>query len=159
MKKCIRLALWLPLILLLLSEWLTWSQAKQENPPIIDMHLHAYKVADFGVGLGPILCSNNENTIWFGWDPRQPFKIEDSASCAGTRLAGSKTDEDLMRQTLEALERYNIRAVTSGQSGLLDDVSKWHAAAPQRIFPAASFRKPERDPQGRPCPSPKLGKS
>ena len=150
MKKCIRLALWLPLILLLLSEWLTWSQAKQEHPPIIDMHLHAYKVADFGAGLGPILCSNNENTVWFGWDPRQPFKIEDSASCAGTRLAGSKTDEDLMRQTLEALERYNIRAVTSGESGLLDDVSKWHAAAPQRIIPAASFRKPERDPQGRP---------
>jgi len=40
--------------------------------------------------------------------------------------------------------------VTSGDSGLLDDVSKWHAAAPDRIIPAASFRKPERGSQDRP---------
>ena len=41
MKKCIALALCRPLILLLLSGCLTWSQTEQQRRPIIDMHLHA----------------------------------------------------------------------------------------------------------------------
>ena len=52
-------------------------------------------------------------------------------------LTGSNTDEDLMRQTLAMLERYNIRAVTSGDSGDLEQVSKWRAA-----LLTASFRLP-----------------
>ena len=152
MKKCIALALCRPLILLLLSECLAWSQAERKRPPIIDMHLHALRVAEFGVGLGPTpaICSSNDDILWYGWDPRRPFKIEDSRSCAGTKFAGSKTDEDLMRQTLAALQRYNIHAVTSGESGDLDQVSKWRAAAPQRIIPAASFLQHGSDLQGRP---------
>ncbi len=152
MKKCIALACCRPLILLSLSGCLAWSQAEQKHQLIIDMHLHAFRVAEFGVGLGrtPAVCSSNEDTVWYGWDPRTPFKIGGAGSCAGTMLTGSKTDEDLMRQTLTALERYNIRAVTSVLSGSLEEVSKWHAAAPDRIIPAASFRKPERGPQDRP---------
>jgi hypothetical protein len=145
MKKCIALVLYRPLILLLLSERLAWSQAKQEqeHPPIIDMHLHAPKVAEFGAGAGPTprMRSTNEGTVWFGWDPRKPFKVEDTSSCAGTVIAGAKTDEDLMRQTFAALERYNIRAVTSsGTEGDLEAVSKWRAASPGRIIPSASAR-------------------
>ncbi len=35
--------------------------------PIIDMHLHEYTVADFGVGVGrtPAVCSSNEETVHF----------------------------------------------------------------------------------------------
>ncbi len=64
MKKCIALALCRPSILLLLSGCLAWSQAAQEHPPIIDMHLHALRVAELGVGVGPTptVCSSNENT-------------------------------------------------------------------------------------------------
>jgi predicted TIM-barrel fold metal-dependent hydrolase len=152
MTKCIALALCRPLILLLLSECLAWSQAERERPPIIDMHLHALKVAEFGVGLGPTpwVCSSNEDTVWYGWDPRKPFTIQGSGlSCAGTKLAAPTTDEDLMRQTLAALQRYNIRAVTSGESGDLQQVRKWRAASSDRIIPAASFERPERDPHDR----------
>ncbi len=152
MKKCIGVAFCPPLILLLLSGCLAWSQAEQKHRTIIDMHLHAYRVADFGVGLGrtPAVCSTNEDTVWYGWDPRKPFKVGGAGSCAGTMLTGSNTDEDLMRQTLAMLERYNIRAVTSGDSGDLEQVSKWRAASPDRIIPAASFLQPRRDPQGHP---------
>jgi len=95
------------------------------------------------------MCSTNEGTVWFGWDPRKPFKVEDASSCAGTMIAGAKTDEDLMRQTFAALERYNIRAVTSsGSEGDLERVSKWRAASPDRIIPAASFLRPGREPRG-----------
>jgi predicted TIM-barrel fold metal-dependent hydrolase len=153
MKKSIGLTFCRPLMILIsLSGTLQWSQAEQRHQPVIDMHLHAFRVAEFGVGLGrtPAVCSTNEDTVWYGWDPRRPFKIGGAGSCAGTMLTGSKTDEDLMQQTLTALERYNIRAVTSVLSGSLEEVSKWNAAAPDRIIPAASFRKPERGPQDRP---------
>jgi len=153
MKKCIALALCRPLILLLLSGCLTWSQTEQQRRLIIDMHLHALRVAELGVGVGPTptVCSSNENTVWYGWDPRKPFTIEGSGhSCAGAKLAAPTTDEDLMRQTLAALQHYNIRAVTSGESGDLEQVSKWRAAVSDRIIPAASFLQPGRDPRGRP---------
>ena len=153
MKKCIALVFCRPLILLLLSECVAWSQTEHEPLPIIDMHLHAFRLAGFGVGRGPTptICSSNEDTVWYGWDPRKPFTIEGSGlSCAGTKVAAPTTDEDLMRQTLAVLQRYNIRAVTSGESGDLEQVSKWRTAAPDRIIPAASFRAPGRDPQGRP---------
>ena len=153
MKKRIALVLCRPLVLLLLSECLVRSQAEPKPLRIIDMHLHALRLADFGVGLGPspAVCSSNENIVWYGWDPRKPFTIGGSGlSCTAARFVAPTTDEDLMRQTLTMLDRYNIRAVTSGDSGLLDDVSKWRAAAPDRIIPAASFRRPGHDPQGRP---------
>lgn len=55
------------------------------------------------------------------------------------------TDEELLRRTLEMLERYNIRAVTSGS---LDDVAKWRAAAPDRIIPAVNFERGHDDQGG-----------
>jgi hypothetical protein len=66
MKQYIGLVLSRPLILLFLSECLAWSQTKQEHTLIIDMHLYAPKVAEFGAGSGPTprMCSTNEGTIW-----------------------------------------------------------------------------------------------
>jgi uncharacterized protein len=150
MKKCVGLAFCRSLIVFLLPGCLAWSQAVQQRPPIIDMHLHALKVSEFASGTGPTpsVCSSNENTVWYGWDPRKPLRIESlGLRCEGANFAAAPTDEDLMRQTLAILERYNIRAVTSGP---LDQVTKWRAAAPERIIPATSFEKPGRDPHGRP---------
>jgi len=150
MKKCVGLAFCRSLIVFLLPGCLAWSQAVQQRPLIIDMHLHALKVSEFASGTGPtpLVCSSNENTVWYGWDPRKPLRIESlGLRCEGANFAAAPTDEDLMRQTLAILERYNIRAVTSGP---LDQVTKWRAAAPERIIPATSFEKPGRDPHGRP---------
>ena len=149
MKKYIAFAV-CSLLLVLLSTCRARPQVVREHQPIIDMHLHAPRVSDFGVGSGPTpsICATNENTVWHGWDPRKPFTIEGSGlSCAGANLVASKTDEDLLRRTLGLLERYNITAVTSSES--LEDVSRWRAAAPNRIIPAVNFRKPGRDSQGR----------
>lgn len=140
-----------PAISILLAGCGAKPQASSERPPIIDVHLHAPRVAEFGVGAGPppTVCASNENLVWHAWDPLKPFTIEGSGlSCAGAQLSASATDEDLMRQTLAVLERYNIRAVTSSDS--LDDVSRWRAAAPARIIPATNFRAPDRDSSGRP---------
>jgi predicted TIM-barrel fold metal-dependent hydrolase len=142
----------IPLVVfVLVSGCVAWAQTKQEHPPIIDMHLHAYKVADFGVGVGPTpsSCSTNVDKVWAGWDPRTPLKIAELGSCAGTKIPAPNTDDELMRQTLATLERYNIRAVTSGDSGAIEVVIRWRTAAPDRIIPAIEFQSPDHDAQGR----------
>jgi uncharacterized protein len=114
------------------------------------MHLHAYKVADFGVGLGatPSSCSTNEDKVWNGWDTRTPLSLGKLGSCAGIKIPSPTTDDELMRQTLATLKRYNIRAVTSGDSGSIEVVMKWHTADSARIITAIEFEQPGRDAHG-----------
>jgi uncharacterized protein len=102
--------------------------------PIIDMHLHAYHVADFGPA--PAACSDNRRLEWLGWDPRKPFSIEDAAHCAAPSWPAPSSDSALLRQTLRALERYDIRAVTSGT---FSEVTRWRSVAPARVIPAVDF--------------------
>jgi hypothetical protein len=127
------------------------QNAPTNHLPIIDVHLHALNVGDFSTGASAKpteICASNENLVWSGWDPQKPFTVAGSGlSCKGARFPASRTNEELMRQTLAVLERYNIRAVTSGD---LEQVSKWRAAAPDRIIPAADFRRPGHDVQGKP---------
>lgn len=116
------------------------------RPPIIDMHLHALSIAGFAAGESPQACSDNRQIVWFGWDPQQPFPAE-PGSCPGHVVPAPRTDEELLHQTMTALERFNIRlAVTAG---LAEEVAKWRAAAPGRILPALSFLS-GRDAEGRP---------
>src|SRR5690242_9776694 len=124
-------------MILLLSGCTAWAQTEQ-HLPIIDMHLHAFKVADFGVGLGaaPATCLSTKEKFWNGWDPQKPLKIGELGFCAGPRSPSPGTDDELMRETLLRLRRYNMRAVTSGDSGDMDVVMKWHASEPSRIIPA-----------------------
>jgi uncharacterized protein len=112
--------------------------------PIIDMHLHSLNVADFGPS--PAACSDNRGIVWNGWDPRTPFSLGDAGTCAASSWPAPKSDSELLTQTLAALDRYNIRAVTSGP---FEEVTRWHAAAPARVIPAVSFFN-GRDAQGRP---------
>lgn len=139
-------------LLLLVTPGVVRSQTAKQHAPIIDMHLHALKVADFGVGLGatPSICSNNAGKTFYGWDPSRPLQAGHQASCAGTRVAAPASNEELMHQTLAMLERYNIRAVTSGDSGSLQEVDKWHTASPERIIPAVDFLNPAREREGAP---------
>ena len=93
---------------LILCASLSCAQEKSsELLPIIDVHLHA------------------EPVDWFGtpapeWVP------------AG--LAPAKTDDELMRNTLSALEKHNV--VTAFTSGPIDFVKRWHTASPNRIVPS-----------------------
>jgi predicted TIM-barrel fold metal-dependent hydrolase len=115
-------------------------KAPAARPPIIDMHLHAELLAEFGGG-GPV-CSNEGSIVLGGWNPRVPLTLDQLGKCSVT-VASSATDEAVMRETIALLERYNIRGVTAGP---LELVTRWHAAAPDRIIPALAFTDREHSP-------------
>jgi uncharacterized protein len=101
--------------------------------PIIDMHLHAHALADYGGGVA--VCTNQQEITYPGVDPRKPITFDKVANCASP-MAPAASDEALMRESVAILERYNIWAVTSGT---LDRVSAWTSFAKGRITPAISF--------------------
>jgi predicted TIM-barrel fold metal-dependent hydrolase len=114
------------------------AQDRAARPLIIDMHLHANTLRQFG-SPSPSVCTNDQEIVLPGWDPRQPLRLEgnnEAISCP-VRLKAPATDNELLAETLHYLDRNNnIRAVTSGP---LDQVTKWRAAAPDRIIPAIAF--------------------
>ena len=128
---------------ILAASWLAVGVVRAElNPAIIDMHLHAHTLAEYGGGVR--VCMNDEPVEFPGVDPRQPITVESESRCAHPR-ASSSSDDAVMRESLAALERRNILAVTSGP---LEAVLRWRVAAPQRIVPAISFLTDEsRSPQ------------
>ena len=112
---------------------------------IIDMHLHAESVADWGAT--PTVCSDNRRPTLNGWDPRKPLVFADLLTCPAPQWSAPRTDDDLLRLTIEALERRDMRAVTTGSPAL---VAKWRSAAPSRVIPAVNFFADGSDAQGRP---------
>ena len=94
--------------------------------PIIDVHLHALRATANGPPPQPICVGNS---ILLGWDPSTELNPNALSACDDP-IYGVRTDEELMRRTLEILERQNVVGVTSGP--LLD---QWIVAAPDRIIP------------------------
>jgi len=124
------------------------QDTKNQRLPIIDMHLHAHTLSMYGTP-PPSVCTNDQEIVFPGWDPRQPLRLEgeNQAMSCPVCLKAPATDDELLRETLDLLRRYNIRAVTSGP---LDQVTKWRTAAPDRIIPAIPFAEPKyqtRDPE------------
>lgn len=78
---------------------------------------------------------NDEPMEFPGVDPHEPITIEKVMVCAHPH-AQAESDDAVMRESLKALERYDIHAVTSGP---LDRVELWRSAAPTRVIPAISF--------------------
>jgi uncharacterized protein len=114
------------------------GQSKQ--PPVIDMHIHAEPLSEFGGG-ELSACAADEKTIFPAIDPKRTFKLQDVLKCKNP-IKASASDEKLLAETLAMFKRYNIkRAVTAGP---LDLVSKWAAASPDTIIKGLSFA--DRDP-------------
>ncbi|HKH90449.1 MAG TPA: amidohydrolase family protein [Gemmatimonadaceae bacterium] len=112
------------------------SAAAQERLPIIDMHLHAHRLADYGGGM-PI-CANDQEITFQGMDPRKPITpatFSQMKSCP-LPIPAAASDGANQREILALLARYNIVAVTTGP---LERVRAWRAAAPDRIIPAHAF--------------------
>jgi uncharacterized protein len=108
----------------------------QERLPIIDMHLHAHTVASYGPE--PVAnCTANEPVVYPGLDPSRPMTLDRALPPCDSPIWSSATDEDLLRETLAAMDRFNI--VSAVTAGPLEEVTKWHEAAPGRIIPAISF--------------------
>lgn len=133
-------------IILLLFVALSWNSVQaQERPPIIDMHLHAVPLAEFGGDARN--CANDQEIVFRGLDPgRESITMPtftEFRSCASPMRAAT-SDDELMRETLALLERYNIFAVTSSVE--LERVAAWRRAAPDRIIPAHAFGDPDSPP-------------
>ena len=95
----------------------TWTAAEEPPLPIIDMHLHARDAPD---------------------PPRPlclPVTVYGVVNPACTSpILSPLTDEELVEQTVEILERRNILGVISGHP--LTRVRRFQEAAPNRLIPA-----------------------
>lgn len=114
------------------------AHAQEVREPIIDMHLHV-RAADYAGENPPPMCapfqvmprSDNRDGIYEGMTfDRQPCE---------SPIPAAASDEQVMRDTLAAMERFNIYGVVSGEPAPL---ARWIEAAPQRIIPAVDYRLP-----------------
>ena len=113
----------------------TGAAAQGVGKPIIDMHMHAYALNEFGPE-PPKVCAGADGVAFNGYDPATPFSFESLGTCK-TMLAAPATDEALLAGTIATMKRHNIVAgVLSGDRPI---VAKWRAAAPERFLPAAHF--------------------
>ncbi len=113
------------------------AAAHADPPSIIDMHLHA--LAADGQGPPPVVVCAPYDSMPI----REPGATIDSyaqsflkkADCAHP-IWSARDDDALRTESLAALRRYNIIAVTSGEPAM---VKKWHEADPKRVIPAIMF--------------------
>lgn len=118
-----------PVLLLLLA----LPAPAQPRPPIMDMHLHASAADNQGP---PPLAMCTPFDFFTAWDPAQPFGAGFMArlkqpTCRDP-VWSPKTDQELMTQTIEVMNRRNIFGVLSGRP---DRVAAWMKAAPGRFLP------------------------
>lgn len=107
----------------------------QAIPPIIDMHMHAREAAHYGP-TGIPLCAPVSRMP--RWDPRVPFGADTTAPpLCDAPLVSPKTDAEVLRATVAAMERHNIFGVLGGTPELVRD---WDEAAPGRFFRALDLR-------------------
>ena len=106
----------------------------QDRHPIIDVHLHAVPADHHGHP--PVaMCTPLEFPVW---DPSQPFREVfanhySNPPCPDPAWS-PETDEELMNQTIEAMNRLNIIGILSGPEP--DRIAAWMEAAPDRFIPA-----------------------
>lgn len=111
--------------------------AREARQPIIDMHLHALHADDQGpppVAIcAPYVTFPTRDARW----DAQKYAAEFTQRPDCPRpLWSAKTDEELMRKSLEVMARRNITGVASGPADL---VAKWREIGEKRIIPAIAF--------------------
>ncbi len=106
----------------------------QDRLPIIDMHLHALAASQMGP---PPLAMCTPMAPWVTWDPKEPyletFLAPQKAPRCSDPVWSPATDEELMRRTIDVINRRNIVGVLSGPEQ--DRTAAWMAAAPGRFIP------------------------
>jgi uncharacterized protein len=112
---------------------LTSPVAAQQRLPIIDMHVHAAPAA----ALGPPPRATCTPMPAPAWDPGRPHaemweKLHKEPPCPDP-IWSPMTDDEVMNQTIQVMERLNIVGVLS--EGSPNPVATWMAAAPGRFMP------------------------
>ena len=104
-------------------------------PPIIDMHLHAWSLQEFG-GESVETCIGAKGADMHGIDPGQPFDFKAQATCQVMQKSPA-TDAAVLEDTVALMKRFNIvRGVLSGDREV---VAAWMTAHPDRFIPGANF--------------------
>jgi predicted TIM-barrel fold metal-dependent hydrolase len=111
-------------------------EAQGRGQPVIDMHMHAWSIAEeFGGEAAPEICPGANGLQINGIDPSKPFDFRALVSC-WHRLKPS-TDATLLADTIRMMDGQNIvRGVISGNAPV---VAKWQSAAPGRFIAGANF--------------------
>lgn len=122
----------------LLASFLATAAPVAAREPIIDMHLHADAADAYGP---PPLGMCTPLTEIPAWDPREPYppvflRIFKQPQCKDP-VWSPTSDKELMEQTIEAMQRLNIRGMLSGSP---ERVAEWRKAAPDRFFAGLGFR-------------------
>ena len=112
--------------------------AAQQRLPILDMHLHAV-AADHH---GPPPQGKCAHMVIPAWDPIRPFgelfgDLAREPPCPDP-MWSPMTDDELMNQTIDVMERLNMVGVLSGEEP--DRIARWMAAAPGRFIPGLVLR-------------------
>ncbi len=108
------------------------QDSPSQPPPIIDMHLHALPANGWPGGPSK-LCPGAE---FAAFDPKEKWDPDRVWETCPNPLYPVATDEELVRQTLATMDRYNV--VLGATSGPLEHVRRYRQAAPQRILPGLS---------------------
>jgi predicted TIM-barrel fold metal-dependent hydrolase len=103
--------------------------------PIIDMHMHAWSLKEFG-GESVPGCVGAKGVEMHGIDPAKPFDFTAQATCK-VMMRSPATDAAVMAETFAQMEKFNIVAgVISGDRPI---VAAWRKKHPGRFIPAANF--------------------
>lgn len=126
-----------------LSLWAA-SAAAQQGPPILDMHLHALRADLMGP---PPLAMCTPMAPFLVWDPKEPYRDafiarQKTPQCPDP-VWSPETDEELIRRTLDVMNRLNIVGVLSAPEP--GRIAEWMSAAPGRFVPGIVLEFDETD--------------
>jgi predicted TIM-barrel fold metal-dependent hydrolase len=101
----------------------------KQRPAVIDMHLHALPAKGWPGGPSKI-CPGMD---FAAFDPRGKWDPDHWWASCPNPLYPAATDEELLREILAVMDRYNI--VLAATSGSLEHVRRYREAAPHRMLP------------------------
>jgi len=88
----------------------------QAPPPILDMHMHARTAAHYGPP-PQVICARASRMPH--WDPATPLQATlDDAPCEHP-LSSPLTDEEVLSETIAAMDRHNVVGVLGGPPDLV----------------------------------------
>lgn len=125
-------------LVLLCSQTLTVHLIAQQRLPIIDVHMHSAAANSQGP---PPLAICTPFYPYPSWDPglgsyAEVFMNAMKNPPCENPVWSPMTDEEIMTQTLEVMNKFNMYGVLSGT---LNQVRTWRNAAPERFIPALHF--------------------
>jgi len=96
------------------------------SPPIIDMHMHAWSLSEFG-GESVEVCLGASGIEMHGIDPTKPFDFKAQGTCQKP-VRSPASDAAVLAETVAAMERFNIiSGVIAGDRAV---VAAWRKAHP-----------------------------